>query len=328
MNAKLLLVFVLLAVAGQAFAESNSPPIITSTPVTTAIVEELYQYDVDATDPDGDTILYSLAQWPGNMTIDASTGLISWTPSIGQGDITIAVYASDPSGAFAQQIWTINVLASSPDRDSDGIPDSLDNCPDDHNPIGTCTDGSDCLGNSCNTTTGYCTAQNDNDGDGDGDVCDLDDDNDGWNDDVDNCPLVANGGQEDADYDGIGDACDGTFTTNSVVNHITEEASDAVDTITYVNPPGGNGLIAKLTGNGGVVTKVDNAVSAYDSGMIDLATYLSELKAALDMLEAFDNQLTAKINSGKIVDPEASKLRAISAEIKQTINTLIANAAP
>jgi len=34
----------------------NQPPTITSTPITTAIVGQAYSYDVDATDPDGDTL--------------------------------------------------------------------------------------------------------------------------------------------------------------------------------------------------------------------------------------------------------------------------------
>ncbi|WP_375220774.1 choice-of-anchor L domain-containing protein [Symbiobacterium thermophilum] len=50
--------------------------------------------------------------------------------------------------------------------------------------------------------------QEDSDGDGIGDACDEDDDNDGVPDDADNCPLTPNPGQEDSDGDGIGDACD------------------------------------------------------------------------------------------------------------------------
>ncbi|WP_010134665.1 thrombospondin type 3 repeat-containing protein, partial [Ochrovirga pacifica] len=50
--------------------------------------------------------------------------------------------------------------------------------------------------------------QADLDNDGQGDVCDEDDDNDGINDDVDNCPTVANADQADLDNDGQGDACD------------------------------------------------------------------------------------------------------------------------
>ena len=49
----------------------------------------------------------------------------------------------------------------------------------------------------------------DTDGDGLADCMDPDDDNDGILDAADNCPLVANPGQQDLDGDHIGDACDG-----------------------------------------------------------------------------------------------------------------------
>lgn len=50
--------------------------------------------------------------------------------------------------------------------------------------------------------------QADADGDGAGDVCDTDDDNDGVPDVDDNCPLTANADQADNDGDTIGDVCD------------------------------------------------------------------------------------------------------------------------
>ena len=50
--------------------------------------------------------------------------------------------------------------------------------------------------------------QEDIDGDGLGDVCDPDRDGDGWLNASDNCPDIANPDQADGDVDGIGDACE------------------------------------------------------------------------------------------------------------------------
>jgi hypothetical protein len=50
--------------------------------------------------------------------------------------------------------------------------------------------------------------QLDNDEDGDGDACDTDDDNDGLTDLEDNCRFAPNPEQLDNDDDGVGDACD------------------------------------------------------------------------------------------------------------------------
>lgn len=219
---------------------------------------------------------------------------------------------------------------SQANSDNDGLGDACDNCPIADNPIQACSDNTDCIGatNTCLVSTGFCSAQNDNDGDGAGDFCDLDDDNDEIPDVDDNCPLVANGDQADADSDGLGDVCDDTFTNSTVVTEIINASSAAVEIISNVNPPGGNGLIAKLTGQDGVATKVDAAVSAYEAGATDVETYLSELQSALDKLDAFDNQLAAKVRNGQIADPEATDLTELSAAIRQAINDLIANASP
>ena len=91
---------------------TNQAPIIISTPITTATIGLLYTYDVDATDPDGDTLtysFYSIYTAPNGMTINSTTGVISWTPtSIQIGNTLIMVKVSDGT-LSATQSFTIVV---------------------------------------------------------------------------------------------------------------------------------------------------------------------------------------------------------------------------
>ena len=66
---------------------ANRPPVITSVPVVSIPLPGIsppYEYDVEATDPDGDLLTYTLITAPGNMSIDPDTGLIRWTPTVDQ----------------------------------------------------------------------------------------------------------------------------------------------------------------------------------------------------------------------------------------------------
>jgi hypothetical protein len=89
---------------------ANAPPAITSTPVTSAVVGLPYSYDVNATDPNGDTLAYSLVAAPAGMTINSTTGLINWTPTAAQaGPNNVTARAQDPGGLFADQSFTVTV---------------------------------------------------------------------------------------------------------------------------------------------------------------------------------------------------------------------------
>lgn len=186
------------------------------------------------------------------------------------------------------------------DSDGDGVVDTADNCPDDPNPD-----------------------QSNIDDDSLGDVCDPDDDNDGVADLDDNCPINANPLQEDFDLDGFGNACDASFDGGPIVAEVESLVLSMVDGIVAADLPGGNGMIAKLTGNGGVLAKIGNAVDAFENGLIDIETYIAELQDALDKLTAFDNQLAVKFDNGQVPEPDASEMADESATIRAIIGELL-----
>ena len=107
-----LVLAVFLAGCDGVFSPATQAPIITSTPITSATVGLLYAYDVNATDPDGDILtysFYSIYTAPNGMTINSTTGVISWTPtSIQIGNTLVMVKVSDGT-LSATQSFTIVV---------------------------------------------------------------------------------------------------------------------------------------------------------------------------------------------------------------------------
>ncbi|MGC8929358.1 MAG: putative Ig domain-containing protein [Candidatus Woesearchaeota archaeon] len=91
----------------------NQNPIITSTPVVSAVEASLYSYDVDAIDPDVyDVLQYSLITAPTGMSINSSTGLIVWTPQDSDaklGTANVIVMVSDGDGGYDTQNFTITI---------------------------------------------------------------------------------------------------------------------------------------------------------------------------------------------------------------------------
>ncbi|MCL4858164.1 MAG: fibronectin type III domain-containing protein [Caldilineaceae bacterium] len=92
--------------AEQAFSVVvNDAPQITSTPVVAGLVAQPYAYDVDATGAPAPAFSLSLA--PTGMTINATSGLINWTPAT-EGVYTVTVKAANPVGVD-EQTFEINV---------------------------------------------------------------------------------------------------------------------------------------------------------------------------------------------------------------------------
>ena len=91
----------------------NDPPLIVSGPLILATENQLYAYDVEATDPDPSEVLtYSLDLAPAGMGIDGLAGLIQWTPDESQrGDHPVTVRVQDVEGLFDTQSYTLTVGA-------------------------------------------------------------------------------------------------------------------------------------------------------------------------------------------------------------------------
>lgn len=89
----------------------NFAPIINSEPVTKTPVNQIYNYDVDARDPENDVIRYILTDSPEGMTIDSDTGIIEWIPKK-IGVYNVAVKAQDIFNHYNTQEFIIQVLSS------------------------------------------------------------------------------------------------------------------------------------------------------------------------------------------------------------------------
>lgn len=84
----------------------NRAPTISSSPLTTGQENQLYKYNIIASDPDSDSLSYYLETYPAGMNVN-STGTISWTPST-QGTYHVKAIASD-GNLNATQEYDINV---------------------------------------------------------------------------------------------------------------------------------------------------------------------------------------------------------------------------
>lgn len=92
----------------------NIPPRILSAPAK-SIVNNRYDYQVEATDAESDAITFSLETAPPGMTIDEQNGSVSWQVSPDQiGVHKVRILAKDSQGAIAFQEFELNLTPAVP----------------------------------------------------------------------------------------------------------------------------------------------------------------------------------------------------------------------
>lgn len=72
--------------------------------------KNIFTYQVKASDPDGDTLTYSLKSGPSGMTINSSTGLIQWNvPTDFKGKVPVTVSVTDGHGGEALYSFEVTI---------------------------------------------------------------------------------------------------------------------------------------------------------------------------------------------------------------------------
>ncbi len=87
----------------------NGPPLIISSPAT-SVEGATYTYQVNANDPDGDPVIFSLRSGPKSMEVDKNTGLVRWEiHREDRGSHLVEIEASDDAGGKSFQRYTLSV---------------------------------------------------------------------------------------------------------------------------------------------------------------------------------------------------------------------------
>jgi RHS repeat-associated protein len=86
----------------------NLPPLIGSVPPIDAFTNQLYTHVVEANDPDGDSLSYSLIAAPQGMAIDPQSGRIDWIP-LSPGVAHATVQVDDGQGGVATEEFILIV---------------------------------------------------------------------------------------------------------------------------------------------------------------------------------------------------------------------------
>jgi hypothetical protein len=86
-------------------------------PTTTPQANKPFQYQATAIDPNNDSITHSLVNPISGASINASSGLLTWTPTVAQvGDRSFTIKAIDGKGGEILQTGILSVINPVPNR--------------------------------------------------------------------------------------------------------------------------------------------------------------------------------------------------------------------
>ena len=109
-----------------AVAPSNRPPQISGSPDTVAVVGQSYQFAPSASDPDGDTLTYSIENQPSWASFSTVTGLLSGVPGSPGTWSSIRISVTDGSASDSLASFEIIVQSGSGQETIAGVPEAYD----------------------------------------------------------------------------------------------------------------------------------------------------------------------------------------------------------
>lgn len=97
-------------------SSTNAAPTMTGTPGSTAVVGQAYSFQPAATDADGDTLTYTVANLPSWASFDAQTGRITGTPTAAHvgsyANITVTVSDGQANASVGPFTITVSDVAN------------------------------------------------------------------------------------------------------------------------------------------------------------------------------------------------------------------------
>jgi len=95
-------------------ASANRAPVISGSAATSVVAGSAYSFTPTASDPDGQTLTYSIANKPSWASFNASTGRISGTPASANVGITSGIVITVSDGALSASLAAFSITVTAP----------------------------------------------------------------------------------------------------------------------------------------------------------------------------------------------------------------------